>query len=138
MKKQPQNIKYKKKHKKRFFKGIEYRSNTLQFGYCGLKSLNSGIIEYKHLEAGRKAINQVLKRFGKIWIRVFPTLSLTKKPIETRMGKGKGNVDIWVCYIKPGTIIYEVNSQDLIKTKESLLKAAIRLPFQTKIIYKIN
>ena len=110
----------------------------MQFGYCGLKSLNSGIIEYKNLEAGRKAINQVLKRFGKIWIRVFPTLSLTKKPIETRMGKGKGNIDVWVCYIKPGTIIYEVNSQDLIKTKEALLKAAIRLPFQTKIIYKFN
>jgi large subunit ribosomal protein L16 len=136
MQTQPQNVKYKKYHKKRFFKGIEYRSNNLQFGYYGLKSLNSGIMNYKHIESGRKAINQILKRSGKIWIRIFPRLSLTKKPIEVRMGKGKGNVNVWVCYIKPGTIIYEINSTNKVKSIEALKNASIKLPLQTKIVYK--
>lgn len=136
MQTQPQNVKYKKHHKKRFFKGIEYRSNSLQFGYYGLKSINSGILNYKHIESGRKAINQILKRSGKIWIRIFPTLSLTKKPIEVRMGKGKGNVNVWVCYIKPGTIIYEINSINKLKSVEALKNASIKLPLKTKIVYK--
>ena len=132
MKTQPQNTKYKKLYKKRFFKGIEYRANDLKFGYYGLKSLSSGILNFKHLEAGRKAINQILKRSGKIWIRVFPTLPLTKKPIEVRMGKGKGTVNTWVCYIKPGMIIYEINVMDNNKALEALKNAALKLPIATK------
>jgi len=136
MKNQPQNIKFQKYHKKRFFKGIEQRSNTLQFGYFGLKAINSGILNFKHMESGRKAINQILKRSGKIWIRVFPSLSLSKKPIEVRMGKGKGNVDTWISYIKPGTVIYEINSLDEIKALEALKNASLKLPLRTKIIKK--
>jgi large subunit ribosomal protein L16 len=138
MKKQPQNLKYKKYHKKRYFKGIEYRSNTLKFGYYGLKALNSGLLNYKQIEAGRKAINQILKRFGKIWIRIFPILPLTKKPIETRMGKGKGNIDSWVYYVKPGTVLYEINVTNFLKAKEAFKNAAIKLPVKTKIIYKLH
>jgi len=138
MKIQPNNVKFKKSHKKRFFKGVQYKSNLLKFGYYGLKALNAGIVTYKHLETGRKAINQVLKRSGKIWIRVFPNQPLSKKPIEVRMGKGKGNVDKWICYIKPGTILYEVNSNNILKIKEALNNASIKLPLKTKIISKNN
>jgi large subunit ribosomal protein L16 len=136
MKSQPQNLKFQKYYKKRYFKGIELRSNKLKFGYFGLKALNSGILTFKHLESGRKTINQILKRSGKIWIRVFPSLSMTKKPIEVRMGKGKGNVNKWVSYIKPGTIIYEINSLSNLKAIEALKNASIKLPFKTKIVYK--
>jgi len=136
MKSQPQNLKFQKYYKKRYFKGIELRSNKLKFGYFGLKALNSGILTFKHLESGRKTINQILKRSGKIWIRVFPSLSMTKKPIEVRMGKGKGNVNKWISYIKPGTIIYEINSLSNLKAIEALKNASIKLPFKTKIVYK--
>jgi len=136
MKSQPQNLKFQKYYKKRYFKGIELRSNKLKFGYFGLKALNSGILTFKHLESGRKTINQILKRSGKIWIRVFPSLSMTKKPIEVRMGKGKGNVNKWISYIKPGTIIYEINSLSNLKAIEALKNASIKLPFKTKIFYK--
>jgi len=136
MKSQPQNLKFQKYYKKRYFKGIELRSNKLKFGYFGLKALNSGILTFKHLESGRKTINQILKRSGKIWIRVFPSLSMTKKPIEVRMGKGKGNVNKWISYIKPGTIIYELNSLSNLKAIEALKNASIKLPFKTKIVYK--
>jgi large subunit ribosomal protein L16 len=136
MKSQPQNLKFQKYYKKRYFKGIELRSNKLKFGYFGLKALNSGILTFKHLESGRKTINQILKRSGKIWIRVFPSLSMTKKPIEVRMGKGKGNVNKWISYIKPGTVIYEINSLSNLKAIEALKNASIKLPFKTKIVYK--
>jgi len=136
MKSQPQNLKFQKYYKKRYFKGIELRSNKLKFGYFGLKALNSGILTFKHLESGRKTINQILKRSGKIWIRVFPSLFMTKKPIEVRMGKGKGNVNKWISYIKPGTIIYEINSLSNLKAIEALKNASIKLPFKTKIVYK--
>lgn len=134
MQTQPQNTKYKKSYKKRFFKGIEYRSNSLKFGYYGLKALSCGILTFKHIESGRKAINQILKRSGKIWIRVFPTLPLSKKPIEVRMGKGKGAVNAWVCYIKPGTMIYEINIRNSSKAIEALKNASLKLPVATKII----
>jgi len=137
MKKQPQNIKYKKLHKKRFFKGIDYRSTSLKFGHYGLKALNSSILTFNQIEAGRKAINQVLKRTGKIWIRIFTSLPITKKPIETRMGKGKGNVSHWVCYVKPGTVLYEINNISFLKAKEALTNASLKLSLKTKFIKKL-
>ena len=137
MKKQPLNLKFKKYHKKRYFKGINYCANNLKFGYYGLKALSAGLIYYNQIEAGRKAINQILKRFGKIWIRIFTSLPLTKKPIETRMGKGKGNIDRWVCYVKPGTILYEINTDNFLKAKTALKNASIKLPIKTKMVIKV-
>lgn len=138
MRQQPRNYKYLKQFKKRFFKNkkLAYRPNTLKFGYYGLKSTTYGTIEFKHLEAGRKAINQKLKRSGKIWIRILPILPITTTPISTRMGKGKGAVSSWIYFVKPGTIIYEINNITETKAREVLKKAAIKLPFQTKIIKK--
>lgn len=134
MKTQPQNYKYGKMHKKRFFKGTQHRSITLKFGYYGLKATSAGLLSFKQIEAGRRAINQKLKRSGKIWIRIFPSLSLTSKPIEVRMGKGKGNIDSWVYYVKPGSVLYEINEIPYNIAQEALKKAAIKLPIKTKII----
>jgi large subunit ribosomal protein L16 len=138
MKQQPQNYKHAKMHKKRFFHGVEHRNNKLKFGYYGLKALNSSLLSFKQIEAGRRAINQKLKRSGKIWIRVFPSLSITSKPIEVRMGKGKGNISGWFSYIKPGTILYELNDISVKKAKDALNNAALKLPLKTKIIYKLK
>ena len=136
MNRSPQNIKYKKMHKKRYFKGIENRSTKLKFGYYGLKAITPGLLDYDQIESGRRIINRKLKRSGKIWIRIFPTLSISKKPIEVRMGKGKGNVSKWIKYVKPGTIIYEINNIQSNLAKTILKKASLKLPFKTKIISK--
>lgn len=128
-------MKFKKYFKKRFLKNnLQYRSNDLQFGYYGLKALNQGCLTPKHIESGRKSINQVLKRSGKIWIRVFPTLPLTKKPVEVRMGKGKGGVSTTICHIKPGSVIYEINTSNRNKALEALKNASLKLPLAMKLI----
>jgi large subunit ribosomal protein L16 len=126
-----------KSHKKRFLKGIEHRSTKLQFGYYGLKAMGKGTLNFKQIEAGRKALNQKLKRTGKIWIRIFPNLPISSKPIETRMGKGKGNVSEWIIYIKPGMVLYELSNVPKIKALTALKNAALKFSFKTKIIYRI-
>jgi len=104
---QPKKTKY-KKIKKGTLKNLEFKSNKLNFGTIGLKSLESGLISSKQIEAARQAIVRKTKRKGKIWIKIFPDLPVTKKPTEVRMGKGKGAVSHWSARIKGGTVLFEM------------------------------
>ena len=115
----PKQTKFKKFRKIRI-KRIEHRQTSLEFGSFGLRTLEEGQISSKQIEAVRRVITRKLKRTGKLWIRIFPNTPVTKKPIEVRMGKGKGAVDHWVAVVKPGTIIYEIG-----EAKENLAKVAL-------------
>jgi len=125
------------KHRKTFtgrIKGYAYRGNEVSFGDFGLKSLEHGWISARQIEAARVALNRYIKRGGKVWIRVFPDKSLTKKPAETRQGKGKGAPDSWVAVVKPGTVIYEVEGVTVEQAKEAFRLAAHKLPIKTKFV----
>ena len=115
----PKQTKFKKFRKIRI-KRIEHRQTSLEFGSFGLRTLEGGQISSKQIQAVRRVITRKLKRTGKLWIRIFPNIPVTKKPIEVRMGKGKGAVDHWVAVVKPGTIIYEIG-----EAKENLAKVAL-------------
>ena len=115
----PKQTKFKKFRKIRI-KRIEHRQTSLEFVSFGLRTLEGGQISSKQIEAVRRVITRKLKRTGKLWIRIFPNTPVTKKPIEVRMGKGKGAVDHWVAVVKPGTIIYEIG-----EAKENLAKVAL-------------
>jgi large subunit ribosomal protein L16 len=115
----PKQTKFKKFRKIRI-KRIEHRQTSLEFGSFGLRTLEGGQISSKQIEAVRRVITRKLKRTGKLWIRIFPNTPVTKKPIEVRMGKGKGAVDHWVAVVRPGTIIYEIG-----EAKENLAKVAL-------------
>lgn len=130
---QPNNTKFKKTFKGRI-KGNAKNGYKISFGTFGLKALQPYRINSKQIESARKAINGYLKRSGKLWIRIFPNVPITKKPIEVRMGSGKGNVVQWACKVKPGKIIFELDNISKIKAKEAFLRAAAKLPIKTRII----
>lgn len=134
---QPKKIKYKKLHKNKLLK-LEFRSNQLRFGTIGLKALKSGLISARQLEAARQAINRKIKRKGKIWIRVFPVLPVTKKPIEVRMGKGKGSVDHWSVKVKGGTVLFEICGVIKQKAILAFITGGAKLPIKTTIISRLN
>lgn len=115
-------------------KGKALKGSSIAFGEHALKSLEAGKISSKQIEAARVAINRQLKRGGKLWIRIFPDYPFTKKPAETRMGKGKGNPEGWEARIKPGRILFELAGVDFAMAKEALLLASRKLPVRTKII----
>ena len=129
----PKKIKY-RKHQKGRIKGVAQRGNKLNFGDYGLKALGRGRITAQQIEAARIAITRHVKRRGKIWIRIFPDKPVTKKPAETRMGKGKGGVEYWVAPVKPGRILYEMEGVDEKAAIEALRLAAYKLPIPTKIV----
>jgi large subunit ribosomal protein L16 len=129
----PKKIKYRKRQKGRI-KGVAQRGNTLNFGDYGLKALGKGRITAQQIEAARIAITRHVKRKGKIWIRIFPDKPITKKPAETRMGKGKGGVEYWVAPVKPGRILYEMEGVDEKAAVEALRLASHKLPIPTKIV----
>jgi len=129
----PKKIKYRKQQKGRI-KGVAQRGNRLNFGDFGLKALGRGRITAQQIEAARIAITRHVKRKGKIWIRIFPDKPVTKKPAETRMGKGKGGVEFWVAPVKPGRILYEMEGVDEKTAKEALRLASHKLPIPTKIV----
>jgi len=129
----PKKIKY-RKHQKGRIKGVAQRGNKLNFGDYGLKALGRGRITAQQIEAARIAITRHVKRRGKIWIRIFPDKPDTKKPAETRMGKGKGGVEYWVAPVKPGRILYEMEGVDEKAAIEALRLAAYKLPIPTKIV----
>jgi len=133
----PKKIKY-RKHQKGRIKGMANRGNTLNFGDYGLKALGGGRITAQQIEAARIAITRHVKRRGKIWIRIFPDKPVTKKPAETRMGKGKGGVEYWVAPVKPGRILYEMEGVDEKAAIEALRLAAYKLPIPTKIVTRSN
>ncbi len=129
----PKKVKHRKMQKGRM-RGTAYRGAELAFGGFGLKALEPGRLSSRQLEAARIAMTRYVKRGGKIWIRVFPDKPITKKPAETRMGKGKGNPEFWVAVVKPGRIIYEMDGVTEEIAKEAFRLAAYKLPIATKIV----
>jgi large subunit ribosomal protein L16 len=130
----PKRVKWRKQMRGRM-KGMAQRGANVDFGDFGLKALEPGWLSARQIEAARRAIVRAMKRRGKIWIRVFPDKPITKKPAETRMGKGKGNVEYWVAVIKPGRILFEVGGglPDEV-AKEALALAQYKLSLKTKIV----
>ena len=114
--------------------GMATRGNTVAFGEHGLQSLERAWLDTKQIEAARVAINRFMKRRGKMWIRIFPQKSYTKKPLETRMGKGKGPLESWVAVIKPATVLFEVDGVAEPVARECMRLAATKLPIKTKFI----
>ena len=117
-------------------KGNATRANNIDFGDIALVALEPVWLNAKHIEAARVAINRKLERKGNVWLRVFPDKSITKKPADTRMGKGKGAPEWWAAVIKPGVILFEVGDIDLKLAEEALRLAADKLPIKTKIAFK--
>lgn len=129
----PAKVKYRKQQKGRM-RGKAYKGCNLNFGDFALQSLECGRITARQIEAARIAVTRFVKRGGKVWIRIFPDKPVTKKPAETRMGKGKGNPEEWVAVIKPGRILYEMEGVTSAEAKEALTLAAHKLPLKTKFV----
>ncbi len=129
----PKKVKYRKQMKGNM-RGTAYRGSTISFGEYALKAMECGRMTAQQIEAARIAINRTVKRGGKMWIRVFPDKPLTKKPAETRMGKGKGSPEQWVAPIKPGRILYELTGVDEELAVKALTLAGNKLPFATKVV----
>ena len=130
---QPKRTKYRKQQKGRN-KGIAYRGSTLNFGTFGLKAVSRGQLTSRQIESARRAMTRKVKRGAKIWIRIFPDKPITKKPLEVRQGKGKGNVELWVSVIKPGKILYEMEGADENLAREAFALAASKIPIDTIFI----
>jgi len=130
----PKRVKYRKQMRGRM-KGKEERGVEVHFGDYGLQALEPGWVSARQIEAARRAITRALKRRGKVWIRVFPDKPVTRKPAETRMGKGKGNVEFWVAVVKPGRVMFEVGGGLTEEAaKEALNLAAYKLSIKTKFV----
>jgi len=129
----PKKVKYRKQQRGRRA-GAAKRGTTVAFGQYALKALEAAWITGKQIEAGRVAITRFVKRGGKLWIRIFPDKPITKKPAETRMGKGKGAPEGWVAVVKPGRIIFEMEGVDKATAQEAMRLAAAKLPIKTKFI----
>ena len=132
---QPKRVKYRKQQRGRM-KGVAFRGSSLAFGEFGLKAMEPAWITNRQLEAGRVALTRAVKRGGKIWIRVFPDKPFTKKPAETRMGKGKGNPEYWVAVVKPGRILYEMEGMTAEVAREAFALASSKLPIKTKFVMR--
>ena len=130
---QPARTKYRKAHKGRIH-GNASRCNKLNYGAYGLKALQPERIISNQIEAARVALTRYMKRTGKVWSRVFSNIPVSKKPTEVRMGKGKGSTEFWVCRVKPGRILFEVDGVNEIIAREALYKASAKLPIKTKFI----
>ena len=130
---QPTRTKYRKAHKGRIH-GKASRCNSINYGAFALKAITPERIIGKQIEAARVALTRYMKRTGKVWLRIFPNIPVSKKPTEVRMGKGKGNPEYWVCRVKPGRIIFEVDGVDEETAKIALYKASAKLPIKTKFI----
>jgi large subunit ribosomal protein L16 len=134
---QPKRVKFRKVMRGRR-KGKATAGNTVSFGDYGLKALESCWMTARQIEAGRVTITRHLRRGGKVWVRVFPDKSVTKKPAETRMGGGKANVDYWVAVVKPGKILFEVMGAERSQVQEALRLASHKLPIATKMVSRDN
>ena len=130
---QPARTKYRKAHKGRIH-GKAFRCDKLNYGAYGLKALQPERIISKQIEAARVALTRHMKRTGKVWTRIFPNIPVSKKPTEVRMGKGKGAPEFWVCRVKPGRILFEVDGVNEIIAREALYKASAKLPIKTRFI----
>ena len=133
----PKKVKYRKQMRGRRT-GKAWRGSDLAFGEYGLKALECAWITDRQIEASRVAISRFIKRGGKLWIRIFPDKPFTKKPAETRMGKGKGAPEYWVAVVKPGRILYEIEGVDETTAREAMRLAAQKLPIRTKFVKRAD
>ena len=133
----PKKVKYRKTQKGRM-NGKAYRGSKVDFGEFGLKAMEPGWITNRQIESARVAINRHVKRGCKVWIRIFPDKPITKKPAETRMGKGKGAPESWVAVVKPGRVLYEMSGVDETVAKEAMRLAAHKLPIATKFVKRMG
>jgi len=130
---QPKRTKYRKMHKGNLA-GVAHRGSTVAFGDFGLKATGRARMTAREIEAARRAMTRYVKRGGQIWIRVFPDVPITQKPIEVRMGKGKGNVEYWVAQIQPGKVLYEMEGVTEEIAREAMRLAASKLPVRTTFV----
>jgi large subunit ribosomal protein L16 len=130
---QPKRTKFRKQHKGRN-RGLAQRGSNVSFGEYGLKATDRGRLTSRQIEAARRAMTRHVKRGGKIWIRVFPDKPITKKPLEVRQGKGKGNVEYWVALVQPGRVLYEMSGVDEQTALEAFKRAAAKLPIRTHVV----
>ncbi|MCF7912871.1 MAG: 50S ribosomal protein L16 [Candidatus Cloacimonetes bacterium] len=131
----PKKVKY-RKHQTGRTRGLAYRGSTINFGDYAIITTSPGWITSRQIEATRVAITRTMKRTGKLWIRIFPDKPITKKPAETRMGKGKGAPEYWVAVVKPGRIMFEFTGIDVAGAKEAARLASYKLPVNTKLIIR--
>jgi large subunit ribosomal protein L16 len=131
----PKRVKYRKAHRGRRA-GKATRGSSIAFGNFGLKAMEPAWITQRQIEAARVAITRQMKRDGKVWIRIFPDKPFTKKPLETRMGKGKGAPEFWVAVVKPGTIMFEVGGIGQVIAAEAMRLASHKLPIKTKFVVR--
>ena len=130
---QPKRTKYRKQQKGRN-RGLAQRGNKVSFGEFGLKATTRGRLTARQIEAARRALTRFIKRGGRVWIRVFPDKPVTKKPLEVRMGSGKGNVEYWVAQVKPGAVLYEMEGIAEAQAREAFKLAAAKLPLRTSFV----
>ncbi len=130
---QPKRTKFRKQHKGRIH-GNAKGGTSLAFGAYGLKAQEPERITARQIEAARRAITRHMKRAGRVWIRIFPDVPISKKPLEVRMGKGKGNVEYWICKIQPGRVLYEMEGVNEGIAREAFRLAAAKLPFKTTFV----
>ena len=133
---QPKKTKFRKAHKGRIH-GAAKGGSELAFGQYGLKSQEPERVTARRIEAARRAITREMKRAGRVWIRVFPDLPVSKKPVEVRMGKGKGSVEFWAARVKPGRILFEIDGVPADVAKEALRLGAMKLPIITRVVERI-
>src|ERR1700755_1988368 len=133
---QPKRTKFRKAHKGRI-KGVAQSGATLSFGEFGLKAMEPERVTARQIEAARRALTRHMKRAGRVWTRVCPDVPVSKKPLEVRMGSGKGGVELWVVRIKPGRIMFELDGVPLQIAKEALTLAAAKLPIKTRFVARI-
>lgn len=133
----PKKTKFRKAHKGRIH-GNAKGGTTLNFGSCGLKAMSPDRITARQIEAARRAITRHIKRQGKVFIRIFPDIPVTKKPLEVRQGKGKGPVEYWAARVKPGRIMFEIDGVELGLAREALALASAKLPIKTKFVTRVG
>ncbi|BAU49899.1 50S ribosomal protein L16 [Sulfurifustis variabilis] len=133
---QPKRTKYRKQQKGRN-RGLATRGNKVSFGEFGLKATTRGRLTARQIESARRALTHFIKRGGRVWIRVFPDKPVTKKPLEVRMGSGKGNVELWVALIQPGAVLYEMEGVNEAQAREAFKLAAAKLPVRTQFVTRV-
>ena len=134
---QPKNTKFRKQQKGRN-RGLAHRGSTICFGDFGLKATSSGRITARQIEAARRAMTRHMKRAGRVWIRIFPDVPVSKKPTEVRMGKGKGSVEFWAAKVKPGRMMFEIDGVPVDVAREALSLAAAKLPVKCKFVSRLG
>ena len=134
---QPKKTKFRKAHKGRIH-GTATSGATLSFGQYGLKAMEPERVTARQIEAARRALTRHMKRAGRVWIRIFPDVPVSKKPTEVRMGKGKGTPEFWVCRVKPGRVMFEIDGVTDQVARESLRLGAAKLPLKTRVVARIT